>query len=135
VTLTLDASAAFELVVAHAPQGNWVRSVVAGHDFVVPTVFRYELLNLIRREFARGRLGSVAANSTVGVAMAMPLKEYGIDALVGRAWELRGSFTFTDSSYIAVAELTRTPRLTLDLGITRGPKVGCEIIVPPEPPP
>ena len=132
MTLTLDSSAAFELLAAtDTAERQWLRKFVAGHDFVAPSVFRYELSNLVRREFARGRLSGEAATAMLRAGLAMPLTEYQFDAVLQRAWELRGSFTFVDASYIAVAEASQTPLVTLDESITRGPAVRCEIILAP----
>ena len=57
--------------------------------------------------------------------------EFDFEFVLPRAWELRGSFTFTDAAYIAVAEATGTAFVTLDERIARGPAVKCEIIIPP----
>ena len=63
--------------------------------------------------------------------LTMPLTEYGIEVVVQRAWELHGSFTFADASYVAVAELTRTPFVTLDENLARGPQIRCDVILAP----
>ena len=131
VTLTLDSSAAFDLLVADTPQRNWLRQFVAGHDFVAPTLFRFELTNLIRRAFAQKQLSDTDANATLRAALSMPLTEYSFEFALPRAWALRGSFTFTDASYIAVAEATGTALVTLDRRIARGPTVQCDIVLPP----
>ena len=72
MTLTLDSSAAFDLLVADTPQRNWLRQFVAGHDFVAPTLFRFELTNLIRRAFAQKQLSDTDANATLRAALSMP---------------------------------------------------------------
>jgi predicted nucleic acid-binding protein len=61
----------------------------------------------------------------------MPVLELDFEAVLPRAWGLRGSFTFTDATYIAVAEMTGTTLLTADRRIRRGPVVRCPIVLPP----
>jgi predicted nucleic acid-binding protein len=131
VTLTLDASAAFALLAEDTPERDWLRGFVVGHDFVVPMVFRFEVANLVRRHFSRTLVSGDAADNLFGLAQRLPVAEFAFDRIASRAWALRGSYSFTDASYIAVAEATRTRLVTLDSRLSRGPAVGCEIVVPP----
>lgn len=43
----------------------------------------------------------------------------------------RGSYTFFDAAYIAVAELTDTVLLTVDARLAERLAVDCEIVLPP----
>jgi predicted nucleic acid-binding protein len=49
-----------------------------------------------------------------------------------RAWELRGSVTYYDASYVALAELLDAPLVTLDPRLARAPGPRCEFLTPPE---
>jgi predicted nucleic acid-binding protein len=131
VTLTLDSSAAFELIGEPSPRADRLAEFVSGHDFAVPTLFRYELSNLIRRSVAHRAVTDEGGVRMFEVILAMPLREFDFDSVFARAWSLRGSYTFTDAAYIAVAEITQTPLVTLDERLARGPAVRCQVIVPP----
>lgn len=131
MTLTLDSSAAYEVLAENTPRAERLAELLAGHDFVVPTLFRYELSNVIRRALSQGALTDHGARLLLTNVLSMPIREFDFEFVLPRAWELRGSFTFTDAAYIAVAEATGTAFVTLDERIARGPAVKCEIIIPP----
>ena len=131
MTLTLDSSAAYEILIARTPTGEWLRRYAAGHDFVVPSLFRYETANLIRRGMAQKSFTPAAADALLRSVLEMPATEIEFEKLLQRAWAQRGSYSFYDASYIAVAEMTATVLLTADRRLADGPPVACEIVLPP----
>jgi predicted nucleic acid-binding protein len=131
VTLTLDSGAAYELLVEDTERAEWLAAFVAGHDFVVPTLFRYELANLIRRALAQTALTEQGASRVLRQAIAMPAQELPFETLFRRTWELRGACTFFDASYVAVAEATGTALVTLDRRLSQSAGPRCQFVVPP----
>lgn len=131
MTITLDASAAYELIAENTPRAERLSGVVAGHDFVVPSIFRYELVNLIRRALSQQELSREGADAILQHAMSMPIREFSFDAVFPRAWALWANYTFYDAAYIAVAEATGTVLVTLDERLASGLGATCDIFVPP----
>ena len=51
--------------------------------------------------------------------------------LAARAWELRGSVTYYDASYVALAELLDAPLVTLDRRLAQAHGPRCAFLTPP----
>ena len=84
-------------------------------------------------EHVRDQLAARAARR------GMSLQEYllpGVDdhgrVLAERAWELRGSVTYADACYVALAELLDAPLITLDRRLAQAPGPRCAFLTPPE---
>jgi predicted nucleic acid-binding protein len=51
-------------------------------------------------------------------------------AVAERVWELRGSLTSYDASYIALAERLDAPLATVDARLVRAPSPTCRFLTP-----
>ncbi|HXD26321.1 MAG TPA: type II toxin-antitoxin system VapC family toxin [Propionibacteriaceae bacterium] len=62
--------------------------------------------------------------------LALPIEHWPYELLGPRVWELRKNLSSYDASYVAVAELTQTPLVTLDRRIGRAANLGCPVMTP-----
>jgi predicted nucleic acid-binding protein len=130
--VAVDASAlVFELIDA-AGIGEWIGDRLRGTTVFSSEMVHYEVANQIRVHQRRGRIDATTANMAFQDLMEMEIHTEPFSVLANRVWELRGSVTSYDASYIAVAEWRRVPLLTTDLRLTRSNGARCEFLTPPD---
>jgi predicted nucleic acid-binding protein len=128
--LIVDASCLYE-VLADAERAESVRLRLAGDpDHAAPQLIDAEVLGVIRRDHALGRLDATAARQAVEDLRDWPGERFGHRALLERAWELRDAVRSWDALYVALAEALDATLLTLDerLAGAAGPECTIEVV-------
>lgn len=128
--LVVDSSALVALLVDTGDVGEWVTESLVGAEVAVPELALFEAANILRRQQARGVLEPLEATLAHADLLSLPLRTWPYLPLSDRAWQLRGSLTVYDASYVALAELLSAPLLTLDerLAGAKGPR--CAVLTP-----
>lgn len=130
-TLVLDSSAIVALLADGGPAGEWAAATAEDAFLAAPTLAVFEAANILRRQLLAGRLDAVEASLVHDDLLALPLQLWPYAAVAGRAWQLRGTLTAYDASYVALAELLDADVLTLDKRLARASGPRCAIRTPP----
>lgn len=128
--IVLDASAAVHLLL-RTDRGAWVEERVFGEDRRVPQLFEYEVASALRREALRGELAPSRAATALADLAQLPVTRHSPQPLLARIWELRGSLTVYDASYVALAEALDAPLVTADVRLARSHGHSAAIEVAP----
>jgi predicted nucleic acid-binding protein len=129
--LVLDSSALVALLVDAGDDGDWVASTVGASPIAAPDLVLFEAGNVLRRRQLRGDLEPVEATLAHNDLLALPLQLWPYTAISERAWDLRGSLTIYDASYVALAELLDAPVVTLDERLAGANGQRCPVLIPP----
>lgn len=125
-----DASAIVALLLDSGPSGHWVNDTVLGARLVAPSLVDFEASNVIRRhELASEVSADQAAQAHVDL-LDLEIERWPYELLAPRVWELRHNLSGYDASYVAVAELTDAPLVTLDQRISRTAHLRCVVTTP-----
>jgi len=89
-------------------------------ELAAPKLVDLEVLSVIRRHLARGRLDLRRANLAVTDLRVFPMARYDHLDLVERAWAMRDALSAYDATYVALAELLDCPLLTGDARLAKG---------------
>jgi predicted nucleic acid-binding protein len=111
--------------------GDWVATTVGSAQIASPELALFEAANVLRRHQLRGDLESVEATLAHNDLVALPLQLWPYAALSERAWELRGSLSIFDASYVALAERLNASLVTLDVRLAGANGQRCPILTPP----
>lgn len=130
--LVIDSSALVSVLADAGPVGDWVAATIADTGLVAPELVIFETANVLRRQQLAGRLEPVEATLAHQDLTSLAIQLWPYRPLAERSWELRGTLTAYDASYVALAEHLDAPLVTLDarLGRASGPR--CQIVTPPE---
>ncbi|TVR27280.1 MAG: PIN domain-containing protein [Ilumatobacter sp.] len=130
--LIVDASCLYE-VVADTPAAEPIRQRLSLDDeHAAPHVIDVEVLGVVRRHLATGRLEAVAATQAIDDLHLWPGERVGHRSLLDRMWELRSSVRPADAAYVALAEAFEATLLTTDarLANASGPQCKIEVFQP-----
>jgi len=127
--LIVDASCLAEVLVNGLHSEAVRQAMLSDTDLVAPHVIDAEVLGTIRFLYLRGYLDGTAAYQAVEDLRSWPGDRFGHRLLVERAWELRDTVRSWDALYVALAELTGSALITLDLRLARAPGPRCDIRV------
>jgi predicted nucleic acid-binding protein len=125
-----DASAVVALLLDAGPHGQWVAEALSGAQLAAPSLLAFECSNIIRRHELAGLVSADQAVQAHADLLALPVEHWPYELLGLRVWELRTNLSSYDASYVAVAELTRAPLVTLDRRIGRAPELRCAVMTP-----
>ncbi len=128
--LVCDASAVVALLLDAGPDGRWVAEAVSGSQLAAPSLLPFECSNIIRRHELAGLVSADQAAQAHADLLALSVEHWPYELLGPRVCELRMNLSSYDASYVAVAELTQTPLVTLDRRIGRAPNLGCPVMTP-----
>lgn len=90
----------------------------------------FESSNIIRRHELTGLVSPDQAAQAHADLLDLSIELWPYEPLATRVWELRANLSSYDASYVALAEQTDAPLVTLDRRIARAPKVRCIVSVP-----
>ncbi|HEX6578131.1 MAG TPA: type II toxin-antitoxin system VapC family toxin [Jiangellaceae bacterium] len=129
-SLVLDASALIALLVDAGGNGDWVANTVGSAQIAAPELALFETADVLRRQQLRGDLEPVEATLAHNDLLALPLQLWPYAVISDRAWELRGSMTIFDASYMALAEFLDASVLTLDGRLAGANGQRCPVLTP-----
>ena len=130
VSAVCDASAVVALLLDAGPDGQWVTARLSGATLLAPSLVTFESSNIIRRhEMARLISADQAAQAHADL-LDLTIELWPYELLGARVWELRRNLSTYDASYVAVAERSDAPLVTLDRRISRAPNLRCTVVVP-----
>jgi predicted nucleic acid-binding protein len=128
--LVVDASVIAPAIADGGRDGTRLRQRLRGEQLAAPDLLRIEVLSVIRRQLARGRLTSAQADLAIEELIALPIRVYPTVALLRRAWELRDNVTAYDGCYVALAETIGCTLVTADARLAHAPGIACATEVP-----
>ena len=106
--------------------GGSAMRAIADADLIAPHVVDVEVVHCLRRiDRAAGADATVALRRFRLVS----IRRFEHPPLISRIWELRHNLSAYDAAYVALAEVTGTPLLTLDRRIANAPGHHAEVIV------
>jgi predicted nucleic acid-binding protein len=129
--IVVDASAVAAALVVDAGVGDRASARLASdQDQRAPALIDLEVLSMIRRWVAQGKLGLSQADQAILDVAGLPIERYPHVALLPRAWELRHNLTPYDASYVALAEALGAVLVTADGRLARaaGPQCSIELL-------
>lgn len=129
-TVVCDASAVVALLLDSGPDGRWAAETLAGADLAAPSLVAFESSNIFRRHEIAGLVSADQAAQAHADLLALAIEYWPYELLSSRVWELRPNLSSYDASYVAVAELTVAPLVTLDRRIGRAPGLRCAVTTP-----
>jgi predicted nucleic acid-binding protein len=125
-----DASALVALLLDGGADGQWVTDALAGADLAAPSLVGFEAANIIRRHELAGLVSADQAAQAHADLLALAIEHWPYELLAQRAWELRRNLSIYDAGYVALAELTDAPLVTLDRAISGAPGLRCTVATP-----
>jgi predicted nucleic acid-binding protein len=117
--VVVDASALVAALTDAGPAGDWVAGALADRHLVAPDLAPVETANVLRRLEHAGRLSTAEASLAHSDLLALGLELWPYSILGSRTWQLRGSLTAYDATYVALAEMLDVPLITLDSRLAR----------------
>ncbi len=128
--VVLDSSALVAVLADSGWAAEWVDSVIEQRSVAAPDLVMFETANVFRRLSLSGALTSLEASLAHADLLILPIQLWPYAAVGPRAWELRGSLTCYDATYVALAELLATPLVTLDTRLARTAGSWCDVQSP-----
>lgn len=125
-----DASAVVALLLDAGPDGRWAAEMLGGAGLVAPTLVMFESSNIIRRHEMAGLVSTDQAAQAHVDLLDLSIEQWPYELLGVRVWELRKNLSSYDACYVAVAELSDAPLVTLDRRIIRAPNLRCTVAIP-----
>jgi len=125
--VVLDASAAVNLLIGEDHVARRVIWAVGEARLLAPAVFPFEVTNVVRRQLAAHLISPEAAQNAWEGLGDLAVELWPWEALAERVWQLRGSITSYDASYIALAELMECPLVTTDSKLAAMAPTTCQV--------
>ena len=126
-----DASVVVASLVDQGDAGSWAESWVAGGPVMGPELLPAEATSVLRRLERTREISALEAASAHGDLLQLPLRLFPFAPFARRVWALRNNLSSYDAWYVALAEASECPLVTLDGRLARAPGPECEILVPP----
>ncbi len=130
VNAVCDSSAVVALLLDAGSDGQWAADQLSGARLLAPSLVMFESSNIIRRLEMAGLVSADQAAQAHGDLLDLSIEQWPYELLGSRVWELRVNLSGYDASYVAVAELSDAPLVTLDRRIGRAPNLRCDVTVP-----
>jgi predicted nucleic acid-binding protein len=129
--LVVDASVIVAALAGADASGAWATRTLADAHLVAPHLMPVEVANVLRRHQIRGALSPDVATLAHVDLLDLDVDLYPYEAMADRAWELRGTLSSYDASYVALAERIGAPLVTLDVRVARAQGPTCRFLTPP----
>ncbi|MDL5159069.1 type II toxin-antitoxin system VapC family toxin [Actinomycetospora termitidis] len=130
MTLVVDASVVVASLVDDGTVGRWARAEMVGEDLAAPHLMPFEAANVLRRSVLRGDISDDVGRLAHADLLDLPVTLVDFATVAPRVWELRGAVSSCDGAYVALAEVSSAPVLTLDLRLARSPGPRCSFRTP-----
>jgi predicted nucleic acid-binding protein len=128
--IVLDASVVLEILLDLPDAPRLAQRLARDRSWHVPALLDLEVIQVIRRFAAQGRVARQRAAVAVADLLDLPVRRYPHLPLLPRIWALRAHLTAYDAAYVALAEFLGASLLTRDarLGRARGHRARVEVI-------
>lgn len=121
--LVLDSSAYVQVVGSKRPEHADLRSRIVAAECHAPHLLDAEVGHVLRRRVLAGVLTAEVARQGLRTLQTFVTHRYEqTGPLAEAAWDLRGSVTFYDALYLALADALDLPLLTADARLARCPR-------------
>jgi predicted nucleic acid-binding protein len=126
--LVVDASALAFALTDSSRDARELRKRLRGTTCHAPHLVDAEFGNVLRKQVARGDIGSARAFRALRRARDVVAHRYSHTGALGdAAWLLRGSLAFYDALYVALAARLGVRLVTADVRLTRAPGLTCAV--------
>ena len=129
--LVCDASAVVTVLLDSGSSGVWLARRLAAAELYAPALLSFECSNVIRRHEIGGLISSDQAAQAHADLLDLPIALFPYEPLAQRVWQLRRNLTSYDAAYVALADASDAPLITLDRRLSEAPGITCRIEVPP----
>ena len=128
--IVVDASLVIEVLIG-GTAGEKVsdRLIQEGSALAAPELLDLEVLQVLRRLAASGRLSPANAEAALAILSDLNIERFSHAGFTGRIWELRENLTAYDGAYIALAEALDVPFWTRDAKLMSVPGVTVPVHV------
>lgn len=130
MSFVVDASAAVAAIIDGGQDGVWARMQMRSSLLLAPELLPVETTAVLRRSVQEGAVTSDAAALALDDLLALPFRLFSFAPFAKRVWALRENVTPYDAWYVALAEETGVPLLSLDVRLSRASGLKCRIITP-----
>lgn len=125
--LVVDASVLVTALADDGPDGDVARSRLRGETLAVPELADLEVLSVLRRQLAAGRLDARRARLALTDLRDLPARRVPHLPLLDAVWSLRANLTVYDAVYVALAGALEAVLLTGDGRLARAPGLPCTV--------
>ena len=131
MTVVVDSSVLVAALVDHGRNGRWAESWVEGGPLLGPELLLPEASGVLRRLERAGEISAFEATGAHRDLLRLPVRLFPFTPFARRIWALRVNLTTYDAWYVALAEGTGHPLVTMDSALGRAAGARCRIILPP----
>ena len=124
----IDAGVLVAALVDEGPQGEAARAALE-QPCSAPEIVDLEVGAVLRRLVLTGRVTARRAGAAVHDLHDLPVERASHRPLLERCWALRGSVSFYDAAYVALAELLGVPLVTTDARLASAPGPRCAFVL------
>ena len=118
-TVIVDTCAVIDLLVDPGENGRAVAERLRGRDLAAPDVMFAEAANVLRKLRARRKLSDAEASMAYAELLELPIEPWPFETVEQRVWDLRGTLTAFDATFVALSELLTAPLVTTDERLER----------------
>lgn len=133
MTAVVDASALVAFLIDEGTDGRWARRALSDGPMLGPELVLVESSNIIRRLERIGNIAASAASAAHQDLVEHEVELHPFAPFADRVWELRNNLTAYDAWYVALAEASDCPLVTLDMRLSRSTGPICEFLTPTSP--
>ena len=127
--LVVDASVLATALGDDGSDGDLARSRLRDQQLAAPELIDLEVVSVLRRELAAGRLDVRRAQLALDDLLDLPIRRAPHVPLLLRCWDLRDNLTIYDAAYVALAEALGSTLLTADTRLAGAPGLRCAVEV------
>lgn len=125
--IVVDASAALSGIL----NAGAARNALATEQLHAPHLIDPEVASGLRRQVAAQQMSAADGWTALDTWRRLGLTRYPVVALLDRVWDLRGSVSAYDASYVALAEHLGCALISADARLGRAPGIRCPVTVVP----
>ena len=125
--VVVDASVVVVALADDERDGDAVRERLAGERLAAPDLLNLEVLSVLRRHLAAGRLLERRAALALADLIDLPIERVPTLTLLPDCWKRRDNLTIYDAAYAALARWLDAPLLTGDAKLAHSPGLDCEV--------
>ncbi|CAM5350134.1 type II toxin-antitoxin system VapC family toxin [Leifsonia shinshuensis] len=118
-TVVVDTSSVIDLLTDPGGSGRAVAERLRGRDLAAPEVMFAEAANVLRKLRLSGSLSEAEASMAYAELLELPIEPWPFETVEQRVWDLRGTLTAFDATFVALSELLTAPLVTGDRRLAR----------------